>query len=224
MDQAAKEVWIRFHDALGRALAASDCPANMKGTMVKFRGYALRLALILHLLRHATGECMSEDVDETSLERAVTLVSYFLTHAERVHAAMNQPAKGQAESDQSLIQTIQKLLAHNQGTWKGKPEHLLQALNSLATNEMQHRSHWPNSPDSLGRIVRRITITAKNQGIEIEWGKEKNKNRDRFIAIYKKASEASEVSGGGLDTSDASDAFRQESNPPGNGFAGKKTT
>jgi DNA polymerase-1 len=59
------------------------------GPWSKLRGYAARLALILHFLRWACGEVEDQNVDGESMERAARLVAYFKSHARKVYAVMD---------------------------------------------------------------------------------------------------------------------------------------
>ena len=68
---------------------ATETSSRDDGFCAKLRGYAARFALVIHLLRWATGECgesRSEGcVDENDVRRATELCNYFRAHASAVH-------------------------------------------------------------------------------------------------------------------------------------------
>jgi hypothetical protein len=84
----ASSAWEEFTGGLARELNRDDLPEPLKGHLSKFKGYGARLALILHCLRQVCGEADGEDVDGESMERASRLISYFGSHALKVHAAL----------------------------------------------------------------------------------------------------------------------------------------
>src|SRR5262249_36059300 len=65
-------------------------PPPLAGPWAKLRGYAARLALIVHFLRWACNEITNDvaDVDGESMRRAARLVAYFKSHARKVYAVM----------------------------------------------------------------------------------------------------------------------------------------
>jgi hypothetical protein len=65
-----------------------DCPQHLRGPIAKLEGYAARLALILQCGRKAAGETDKGMVEARSVEGAVELVRYFLSHVRRVYAQL----------------------------------------------------------------------------------------------------------------------------------------
>jgi hypothetical protein len=86
----AWETWFNRHSA---EKEAADFPDVLVGVWSKLVAYAARLALIVHLLRAACDESVSEEIDVESLGRALRLVGYFKTHARAVYARLRQSAK-----------------------------------------------------------------------------------------------------------------------------------
>jgi hypothetical protein len=84
-----RQAWERFTHALAAEINQPDFPEHLFGPWQKLRGYAGRLALIVHYLRWATDEAEAEDVDGESMTRAAQLVSYFKSHARKVYAALD---------------------------------------------------------------------------------------------------------------------------------------
>jgi hypothetical protein len=80
--------WAEFLDGHAAEVNDPSFPDHLQGPWSKLRGYAGRLALILHLLRRAAGEEVGDDVDEDSVRRAVRVVDYFKSHARKAHAAL----------------------------------------------------------------------------------------------------------------------------------------
>jgi hypothetical protein len=86
-----RQAWQHFTQGHADERNAEDFPAHLAGPWSKLRGYAARLALIVHYLRWACGEFESDqaDVDGESMNRAARLVGYFKAHARKVYAAMD---------------------------------------------------------------------------------------------------------------------------------------
>jgi hypothetical protein len=80
--------WQRFTAAHAAEMNAADFPDHLFGPWAKLKGYAGRLALIVHFLRWACEEVKSENVDAESMDRAARLVDYFKQHARRALAVM----------------------------------------------------------------------------------------------------------------------------------------
>src|SRR5262249_48296960 len=89
LTDAGKRVWEDFTRAHAAEVNAEDFPAHLVGPWAKLKGYAARLALIVHYLRLACRETTGDDVDGESMRRAVRLVDYFKSHARKVHAVMD---------------------------------------------------------------------------------------------------------------------------------------
>jgi hypothetical protein len=89
----ARQAWEAWYNAHAAEAEAPDFPEALIGPWSKLVAYAVRLALILHLLRTACDETDSPEVDSESLGRAFRLVRYFKSHARVVYARLRQPEK-----------------------------------------------------------------------------------------------------------------------------------
>src|SRR6202042_2118876 len=81
---------------------APDFPDSLVGPWSKLVAYAVRLALIVHLLRTACGEPLPDEVDAGSLERAFRLVAYFKSHARAVYDLLQRPGKEHGRMQKAL--------------------------------------------------------------------------------------------------------------------------
>jgi hypothetical protein len=81
--KTAKEKWVTWVNALRK----QEPPVNLKPCWSKAEGHSLRIALILFLSRKVSGETKATEIDVASVEGAVRLTDYFLSHARRVYAA-----------------------------------------------------------------------------------------------------------------------------------------
>ena len=87
-------VWHEWYDAHVAEAESADLDEMLKSFWPKCVAYAARLSLIIHLLRAASGEQVSDDVDEESLRRGLKLVRYFQSHTRAVYAHLRLPKKG----------------------------------------------------------------------------------------------------------------------------------
>jgi hypothetical protein len=91
-----RQAWQHFTQAHADERNAEDFPPHLNGPWSKLRGYAARLALIVHYLRWAAGEVEGEDVDGESMARAALLVSYFKSHTRKAYAVMDADPRAAA--------------------------------------------------------------------------------------------------------------------------------
>ena len=87
LTEAGRPVWRGWTEELSERAAAADAAPWTRSVAAKIGGYAVRLALVLHLLREAYGEEAGRGVGEEDMLRAVALASYFLAHADRARRA-----------------------------------------------------------------------------------------------------------------------------------------
>ena len=84
-DSEAKEAWrkwIHSHEQEAETVA-EQC--GLEAAWSKLKTYAARLMLIVHVVRHVSGETSSEQVDCDSVRKGVLLVNYFKAHALRIY-------------------------------------------------------------------------------------------------------------------------------------------
>ena len=92
MNFQARALWASKCQAHLDEQEADDFPRSLKGTWGKLQSYAARFALILACLRHAADPTLdpaaTPTLDGLLIHDAWRLVSYFKSHARRIHAAM----------------------------------------------------------------------------------------------------------------------------------------
>jgi hypothetical protein len=87
--KCAREAWQTFTSDHAAERNAPDFPRYLVGPWSKLKAYCTRLALIVHQLRLVHGETNEQEIDATSMSRAVKLINYFKGHAVKVHALMD---------------------------------------------------------------------------------------------------------------------------------------
>jgi hypothetical protein len=89
LSSCGRQEWQRFTQAHADEMNAEDFLPHLFGPWAKLKGYAARLALIVHYLRRAAGEVQTETVDGESMAPAARLVNYFKGHVRKVYAVMD---------------------------------------------------------------------------------------------------------------------------------------
>lgn len=85
----AQAQWLKLTRAHAAEVNDPEFPEHLRGAWAKFKGYAGRLTLVIHVLRWACGERVEGDIaDAESVLRARQLVDYFKGHCRKVHACM----------------------------------------------------------------------------------------------------------------------------------------
>ena len=140
----ARAAWIVFHDAFaaeGEALPTGP----LRTAYPKLRGYALRLALVLHLARVAEHDPDADPaaVDLQSFNNAVELVRYFTTEAHRVYGRM-----GETEADAAVRELADRVRLAG-GSMNGRE--LVQAS----------KANWPKVADAEAALH---TLAEAGQG------------------------------------------------------------
>lgn len=79
--------WWKDHTAERNA---DDFNQALDGPWSKMRAYFWRVALVLHMLRLATGETTTQQIDEQSIIRAALVLNYFKSHATMVYPRLRQ--------------------------------------------------------------------------------------------------------------------------------------
>lgn len=94
----AKQLWRVFHDRT--AVETNRLTGDLAAAWSKFRGTALRLALILHL-----AESSADVVPLQTMERAIVLTEWFKRETRRVYALLADVPRQQAErtEDEALL-------------------------------------------------------------------------------------------------------------------------
>ncbi len=89
LTSCGKQAWVQFTEAHAEEINARSFLPHLVGPWSKLKGYAARLALILHYLRWVTSEVDDENVDGESMNRAARLIAYFKSHTRKVLAVMD---------------------------------------------------------------------------------------------------------------------------------------
>lgn len=80
-----KDAWVRWDNEHHQEMNAPGFPEQLKGPWAKLEAYCARFALVIQVVRHATGEADSEQVDALSVASAAALVEYLKAHTRRVY-------------------------------------------------------------------------------------------------------------------------------------------
>ncbi|WP_232796747.1 YfjI family protein [Kyrpidia spormannii] len=85
------EAWNAWQDDHYAEQNTEDFPEYLEGPWAKIDAYALRLALVVHLLRAVAGEIPDDaDVDAETMRRVDKLIRYFKSHARRVYGQLRE--------------------------------------------------------------------------------------------------------------------------------------
>ncbi|MEX2673397.1 MAG: YfjI family protein [Phycisphaeraceae bacterium] len=88
LDGDARLRFIQWHDDHGERMAATS--GDLRAVMAKMKGYTLRLALLVHLVKWASGESVGEDIDVESIESAISLIEWHIHEARRIYAMLDE--------------------------------------------------------------------------------------------------------------------------------------
>lgn len=98
---AGGEALAAFVDRLADEMNTRELPREIVNAFAKFRSYVVRFALVIHMLRFATGELDQDwdegQVDEEDVRRAIVLCDYFKQHALAVHGFV-----GKSDEDRQI--------------------------------------------------------------------------------------------------------------------------
>lgn len=98
-----EERFADFANGLYRELNGEGFPDELRGPWAKMEGYCARLALLIHVCRHACGEADGEDVDEASVQKAIQLIRYFQSHTRRVYPQLLHDGADELRQDAETI-------------------------------------------------------------------------------------------------------------------------
>jgi len=149
-------------------------PVQLQGLWSKFRGYTVRLALLLAACRivntreaSASNSSANERVEPVDVVAAILLVNYFKNHARRAYAEIfGRDRLG------TLTEDLGRFLIGREGcTWKGQPAELHAALRGSEA--------LPKRADELTKMLKDIAkrdsrFTVKSAQ---EWDPEKSNSR-----------------------------------------------
>ena len=86
MDANAKRIfrnWYNRHN-----LDHVDRDGSLAAASAKIEEIPLRIGLIIHCVRHATGDCQSDRVDADTMQAAITIADWHMAEAERIYDIM----------------------------------------------------------------------------------------------------------------------------------------
>jgi len=103
----AKATWIAFVNQTGREQFERG-EERLIAAWSKLEGYAARLALIFHQVRHAAGDPSIDPwrIDQQSMEAGIHLSRWFGYEAERVYLSLSESE--QQKEDRQLVEVIQR--------------------------------------------------------------------------------------------------------------------
>lgn len=103
--------WVNWH---AKQMEAQSGPVGF--AWAKLKGYAARLALVVHLTRWAAGDATLRDparVDEASIAAGVVLARWFGDEARRVYAMLRESEE--SRENRELVELIQRMGGHTSG-------------------------------------------------------------------------------------------------------------
>jgi hypothetical protein len=80
LTSCGRRAWERFTGELADAQNASGFPVHLRAFWSKHESYGARIALVLHLLRHAAAPGRHADVDGRAVDEAAVVIKYFQAH------------------------------------------------------------------------------------------------------------------------------------------------
>jgi hypothetical protein len=134
-----KPAWVAFYNAHAAEMASMR--GDLAAAWSKLEGYAARFALLVHLVRLASGEPALSGVDEQSVAAGVALARWFADEAARVYAVIGGDVETpEAREQRELVRIIQ---AHG---------------GEITTRELMHasrryRASVEEAEAALGRLV-----------------------------------------------------------------------
>src|SRR5262249_42877031 len=91
LDSRAKQMWVHWYNRWGECIASSE--GEQAASLAKLEGYALRLALIHHVVTLAALETVElRPVGERSLRAGIALAEWFAYEARRVYLTLRETA------------------------------------------------------------------------------------------------------------------------------------
>jgi hypothetical protein len=185
----AKELFVEAANNLAAEMHAVGFPEVLRGPWSKFDTHLARLALIIAVTRSVEEGTESERVTDDDMRNALRLLDYFKTTTRKVYGQLFE-----ANPDDVLAADLVTLLTQSQYVFSGTISLLRDTLESSAL---------PDSPEALGKAVRRIVSRSPELALE-----SRSTGKERIITItLRKPSEPSEPSGDAQDEEPTSAAW-----------------
>lgn len=97
MDAAAKGIYRRWYDK--HNLDHADRSDNLAAASAKIEEIPLRVGLILHCVRMATGDCEVDRIDADTMQAAIRIADWHMRETERIYAIMPTEASTRHHRD-----------------------------------------------------------------------------------------------------------------------------
>ena len=69
--------------------------------------------------------------------------------------------------------------------WQGAPTELLRALEGMVDDETRSRRSWPKTANVLSGKLKQLAPALRRTGVEVEFGRDETRNRNRTISIQR---------------------------------------
>lgn len=160
----AKRIWVEFYNR--HATEQNDLTGELSAAWSKLEEYALRLALIIELVKQVMGEQSPDpwSIQLSSMESAILLVEWFKREAKRVYRILNE--SDEEREQRRLVEWLTsrgKPLTSREVQmgcrWLRQPSEAEQALIAL---QQAGLGVWENSPaGARGKPTRRFRLTLR---------------------------------------------------------------
>lgn len=177
--KAAMVDWVNRH---ARLMEQLDGPVGY--AWAKLKGYAARIALVIHLARCAAGDPSVQDphqADERSISAGVVLANWFGEEARRIYGILNESEENR--DTRQLIEWIAKRggavtvhdLTHGKRRFRNDKESAERCLTALADaglGRWEAREPGPKGgrPTRLFRLLPTVTVTETSESLEETMG------------------------------------------------------
>ncbi|MCZ6653211.1 MAG: DUF3987 domain-containing protein [Planctomycetota bacterium] len=130
-----QQAWIRFYDDF--AVEQANLTGELAAAMSKLEGCGARLALIVHLVRCATGELnLGDPIDAESVGKGVSLIQWFVHETKRVYAIL-----GETDGDREIRQIVE-LIQRKGGR--------------ISVRDFQRTRSYPSSDDATAELAKLV--------------------------------------------------------------------
>lgn len=106
LGREAKEAWLGWIEAHNREISSIPDSSTCLPAWAKMESQALRLMLIIHMVRQAESGLASQEVDARTVEMAAKLIQYFKSHSLRVYAKAVGVSAGLGRNGSRSGQTV----------------------------------------------------------------------------------------------------------------------
>jgi hypothetical protein len=165
----AKRIWVEYYNLHGAEQVRLQ--SDLAAAWSKLEGYTPRFALIIHMVRWATGDPTLKDpfvIDEVSMATGIQLAKWFKHEAWRLYAKLGET--GPAQADRMLLDWIERHggsttvreLTHGVRSYRGNAEQAAEDLEKLVQAGRLVGTHVaPSRKGGRPRFEYRIARVAK---------------------------------------------------------------